>query len=103
MDLQEYKKCLSQIELGKLATLKNLIHHHSNIIILGNGGSNAVALHIAEDYHKMLGVKTITFGDTPRMSCYANKRSNLTTFPQLDSIACFYIIMMPNVNMIFDL
>ena len=52
MDLQEYKKCLSQIELGKLATLKNLIHHHSNIIILGNGGSNAVALHIAEDYIK---------------------------------------------------
>lgn len=72
MDLQEYKKCLSEIESGKLATLKNLIHHYQNIIILGNGGSNAIALHIAEDYHKMLGIKAIAFGDTPRMSCYAN-------------------------------
>ena len=72
MDLQEYKKCLSEIESGKLATLKNLIHHYQNIIILGNGGSNAIALHIAEDYHKMLGIKAIAFGDTPRMSCYTN-------------------------------
>lgn len=72
MDLQEYKKCLSELEAGKLETLKDLIYHYDDIIILGNGGSNAVALHIAEDYHKMLGIKTITFGDTPRMSCYAN-------------------------------
>lgn len=72
MDLQEYKKCLSELEAGKLETLKDLIYHYDDIIILGNGGSNAVALHIAEDYHKMLGIKTIAFGDTPRMSCYAN-------------------------------
>lgn len=72
MDLQEYKKCLSELEAGKLETLKDLIYHYDDIIILGNGGSNAVALHISEDYHKMLGIKTTTFGDTPRMSCYAN-------------------------------
>jgi D-sedoheptulose 7-phosphate isomerase len=43
-----------------------------NIIILGNGGSNAISCHIAQDYTKALGVKSLAFGDTSRMSCYAN-------------------------------
>ena len=43
-----------------------------NIIILGNGGSNAISCHIAEDYTKMIGKRTLCFGDSSRMSCYAN-------------------------------
>lgn len=72
MDLKEYKDCLNSIDESKLKELKELVYSHKQIIILGNGGSNAISLHIAEDYHKMLGVKTITFGDSARMSCYAN-------------------------------
>jgi D-sedoheptulose 7-phosphate isomerase len=72
MNLNEYKNCLNSIDEIKLEKLKELVHSNKQIIILGNGGSNAISLHIAEDYHKMLGVKTITFGDSARMSCYAN-------------------------------
>jgi D-sedoheptulose 7-phosphate isomerase len=44
----------------------------SDVIILGNGGSNATSCHIAEDYTKILNKRTICFGDSARMSCYAN-------------------------------
>jgi D-sedoheptulose 7-phosphate isomerase len=72
MNLNEYKNCLNSIDESKLKVLKELVHSHTQIIILGNGGSNAISLHIAEDYHKMLGIKSIAFGDSARMSCYAN-------------------------------
>lgn len=72
MNLKEYKDCLNSIDESKLEQLKELVLSHKQIIILGNGGSNAISLHIAEDYHKMLGIKTIPFGDSARMSCYAN-------------------------------
>ena len=72
MNLLEFKKCLDNINLDQLETLKNIVSAHKNIILLGNGGSNAVTMHIAQDYTKMLGKKAISFGDTSRMSCYAN-------------------------------
>lgn len=72
MNLKEYKDCLNSIDESKLRVLKELIHSHKQIIVLGNGGSNAISLHIAEDYHKVLGIKTIAFADSARMSCYAN-------------------------------
>lgn len=72
MDLMCYKKCLNEIPKDKLEYLNSIILKYQKIIILGNGGSNAISCHIAEDYTKVLGKRALSFGDSARMSCYAN-------------------------------
>lgn len=72
MILTSYKECLDKISESKLKSLKTIINDYHNIIILGNGGSNAISCHIAEDYTKTLGKKALCFGDSARLSCYAN-------------------------------
>lgn len=72
MILEAYKQCLDSIPESKLQELKNIINKYHDIIILGNGGSNAISCHIAEDYTKALGKRALCFGDSTRMSCYAN-------------------------------
>lgn len=72
MNLQNYKHCLNQIDEKHLLELKDIIDSYQDIIILGNGGSNAISCHIAQDYTKMLGKRVLCFGDSSRLSCYAN-------------------------------
>lgn len=72
MNLQEFKKCLDLFSTKEQDYLKTIIDAHHNIIILGNGGSSAVASHISEDYTKMLGKRAMTFSDSSMLSCYAN-------------------------------
>jgi D-sedoheptulose 7-phosphate isomerase len=52
--------------------LKQLVANYKQIIILGNGGSSAVASHISQDYTKMLGKRAFTFSDASRLTCYSN-------------------------------
>lgn len=72
MNLQEFKDCLNLFTDLEQQKLIDIISKHNDIIILGNGGSSAVASHIAEDYTKMLGKRAITFSDSARLTCYAN-------------------------------
>lgn len=43
-----------------------------DIIILGNGGSNAVASHISQDYVKFHGKRSMVFSDPSMLTCYIN-------------------------------
>jgi D-sedoheptulose 7-phosphate isomerase len=45
---------------------------HQNIIILGNGGSNAVASHIAQDMTKRGGKRALSFSDPSMLTCFMN-------------------------------
>ena len=72
MNLQKYKECLESIDENQILSLKKIVSEFDKIIILGNGGSNSISCHIAEDYTKVLGKKALCFGDSARMSCYAN-------------------------------
>ena len=72
MNLNEFEKCANQLDENKTHLLKKTILMYKDIIILGNGGSNAISQHISEDYTKMLNKRAICFGDSARMSCYAN-------------------------------
>lgn len=72
MNLQDYKQCLDSIDQESLNKLKEIVNNHEHIIILGNGGSNAISCHIAQDYTKMLAKQAVCFGDSSRLSCYAN-------------------------------
>lgn len=42
------------------------------IIIIGNGGSAAIASHVAVDFTKAAGIKSITFNDADLITCFAN-------------------------------
>lgn len=72
MNLEKYKQCLNQIDTRNLTRLNDVVRSADNIIILGNGGSNAISTHIAQDYSSQLKIKTLCFADSPRLSCYAN-------------------------------
>lgn len=61
------------VEIKKYSQkLKCLVGSHEKIIVIGNGGSNSIASHIAQDYTKALGKKAITFSDPSRLTCYIN-------------------------------
>ena len=72
MNLQELKDCIDAIDPIDLEHLKTVIRDHDHIILLGNGGSNAITGHIAQDYTKVLGKQAICFCDSSRLTCYAN-------------------------------
>jgi D-sedoheptulose 7-phosphate isomerase len=52
--------------------LDEAVTKFQKIIILGNGGSQAVASHISQDYSKKLGKQAFTFSDPSRLTCYIN-------------------------------
>lgn len=72
MNLKTLIDCLNGIPKENLNELKSIVHSRKNIIILGNGGSNAISSHIAEDYTKALGKKAVSFSDAARLTCYIN-------------------------------
>ena len=72
MNIKEYQKCFEELNQDQLSYLNQIIDDFHDIIILGNGGSNAISCHLAEDYTKALNKKAICFGDSARLSCYAN-------------------------------
>lgn len=71
MQIGTLKKELDRIQ-KKAQEFKEIIQAYNRVIIIGNGGSNAVASHIAQDYTKMLGKKAISFSDGSRLTCYIN-------------------------------
>lgn len=72
MNIDNLKKCLNNIKSEDLNKLKDIIELKEKIIILGNGGSNAISAHIAQDYTKALGKKALSFTDSSRLTCYIN-------------------------------
>jgi len=74
---------LNSINKDDLDYLKKVIlRNTSEIIILGNGGSNAISAHMAEDYTKALKKKGISFTDAARLTCYANDYGYENAFKQ---------------------
>lgn len=71
MDLNKLKVEIDNIKLVK-ENLKSLVGNFKKIIIIGNGGSNAIASHISVDYTKFLKKQAISFSDAPRLTAYIN-------------------------------
>ena len=72
MRIEEIEKTLSELDREELSKLKRLIDGYRDIIVLGNGGSNAVASHISQDYTKALGKRSLCFSDGSQLTCYTN-------------------------------
>jgi len=81
--IEEIKTCLENINDVKINTLKDMVlNSGGKIIILGNGGSNAISAHIAEDYTKALKKPSLAFTDGAMLTCYANDYGYHLAFKQ---------------------
>jgi len=95
MDLEILKSEIDNIKL-KTDELKSLVKQFKKIIILGNGGSNAIASHISVDYTKFLKIPTTTFTNTPMLTAYTNDYGQDEAYRQF--LSDFYT---PNTLIIF--
>jgi len=93
MNIVDVIEACSKLDHNKLNNLCDLIKSKSTIIILGNGGSNAIASHISQDYTKKLKKRSFTFSDPSRLTCYINdygmeeaNRQFLREFSDSDSL-----------------
>ena len=81
--ISQINDALHNLNFHNLDYLKKIIlRNTSEIIILGNGGSNAISAHMAEDYTKALKKKAIAFTDAARLTCYANDYGYENAFSQ---------------------
>ena len=72
MNLNKLQSEVSKITEDVKNSLGYWINNHSEIIIIGNGGSNSIASHISQDYTKVLDKKSYSFSDPSRLTCYIN-------------------------------
>jgi D-sedoheptulose 7-phosphate isomerase len=73
MNLYNLYSLFGDLKDEKLTSqLSSLLSRQSHIIILGNGGSNSIASHIAQDYTKVLNKRALSFSDPSRLTCYIN-------------------------------
>ena len=72
MKISELINELSKFSVEDIQKLSDLVQSHDLTILIGNGGSNSVCSHIAQDYTKMLGKRAISFSDPSRLTCYIN-------------------------------
>jgi len=72
MIIKELVKILENISNDEIERLHSLVYESSQVIILGNGGSNSIASHISQDYTKKLHKKSFSFSDPSRLTCYIN-------------------------------
>ena len=72
MNLDELQKAVAAIDKSEIQKFIDTVNQHENIIIIGNGGSNAIASHISQDFTKQLKKKAFSFSDPSRLTCYIN-------------------------------
>jgi len=62
----------SNILVQSAEMLKNVRNTGKKIIVVGNGGSAAMASHVAVDLTKAAGCRAITFNEADLLTCFAN-------------------------------
>jgi len=69
-----FNDCISAInEIDKAySDFENAFNAHQKIIVLGNGGSNAIASHMSQDFVKRAGKKSLSFSDPSMLTCFMN-------------------------------
>ena len=72
MNLKEFKKHVNNIQQKELDQLRDIVLSYKKTILIGNGGSNSIASHIANDYTKVLKRQSLSFTDSSRLTCYMN-------------------------------
>ena len=66
-------KSIESAQLNQAALLVWETHQSGNkIILVGNGGSAAMASHVAVDFTKAAGIRAINFNEADLITCFAN-------------------------------
>jgi D-sedoheptulose 7-phosphate isomerase len=72
----DISESLRSVDSNLLASAANMIWDASKLgkktIVVGNGGSAAMASHVAVDFTKAAGVRAITFNEADLITCFAN-------------------------------
>ncbi len=67
---------VASVDQNKLIAVSNLVRETSRkakkIIIVGNGGSAAMASHVAVDFTKAAKVRSVNFNEADLITCFAN-------------------------------
>jgi len=75
--LKRYKSSLFDTDVSdQMVKMKHMLlevqKHGKKVIIAGNGGSAAMASHVAVDFTKQGGICTINFNEPGLITCFAN-------------------------------
>ena len=75
--LDRYKKSLFETDVSdQMIKMKKMLlevkKSGRKVIIAGNGGSAAMASHVAVDFTKQGGIRTINFNEADLITCFAN-------------------------------
>jgi len=68
----EINDSLSEILQSDVDASIKLIHNAKKVIIIGNGGSAAIASHMQSDLVKACGIQAMCFYDTPLLTAMSN-------------------------------
>lgn len=70
----ELSRRLDDASVEDLQELSDLMRatHGRKVIIAGNGGSAAIAAHVAVDLTKTVGIRAVTFNEADLITCFAN-------------------------------
>lgn len=66
------EEALKAIYNEDISKLSSIVNQHKEIVLIGNGGSNAIASHIAVDYTKFLQKRARAFSDPAQLTAYLN-------------------------------
>ena len=75
--LERYKKVLLQTDVSEnMITAKTLLlktrQNGKKVIIVGNGGSAAMASHVTVDFTKAANIRAVNFNEADLITCFAN-------------------------------
>ena len=75
--LNRYKSSLFETDVShELIKMKEILlrikENGKKVIIAGNGGSAAMSSHVAVDFTKQGGIRTINFNESDLITCFAN-------------------------------
>ena len=66
-------KCTNIVSLEKISQALKLAHNKKKkIIIIGNGGSSAIASHVSVDLTKNAKIRSINFNEADLLTCFSN-------------------------------
>ena len=67
---------ISSIDIGQLEQIAEIVgkinYAGKKVILVGNGGSSAMASHVAVDFTKAAGIRAVNFNESDLITCFAN-------------------------------
>lgn len=72
MNLTKLTQIIQEIDTSEVQKLKDILACSGQIVLIGNGGSNSIAAHMAVDYSKFLGKKCIANDSSPMLTMLIN-------------------------------